>query len=142
MYLSKNGLPSGTVGDYGGLATLLLAVEQRQGNHVRLGDIARIVDMQMVAAVVVGAQLGRVVWVPQRCVEIDDGVECAATAYPGVDLLTNGFSLRSVEGHMGLAEERVLKRRDRRPDDSNAFSLRTHNELAIAGYDVLGTHLF
>lgn len=96
---------NGIVSGYSELATFLLSVEQRQGNHTRLRNVARIVDVQMVATVVVRTYLGRMVWVPHRRVEIDDGIESAAVEYPGVDLLTNRFSLVSVEGYSRFPEE-------------------------------------
>jgi hypothetical protein len=60
----------------------------------------------MVVGVEVSPDLGRVIWISYRRVEINNGIECTALEYPGVDLFTNCFSFGSVELYMGLREER------------------------------------
>src|SRR5262249_44081764 len=120
----------------------LTAAKQRQRNRIPLRDVTCVIHMQMIAAVESGKNLGRAVWVPHRRVEIDDGVEGAAAAYPVIDLLTDGFSFGGKELHIGLLEGRFLKRRQRRPDDSNSLLMRTRDELTIAGYNVSCRYLF
>src|SRR5499433_687701 len=120
----------------------LTAAKQRQRNRIPLRDVTCVIHMQMIAAVESGKNLGRAVWVPHRRVEIDDGIEGAAAAYPVIVLLTDGFSFGGIELHIGLLEERVLKRRHSRPDDSNSLLMRTRDELTIAGYDVSGRYPF
>ena len=98
-----------------------MAFEQRKRNRIPLGNVSCIVDVQMISAVVSRQQLRGVAWVAHDFVEIDHSVEFAAAADPGVDLLTNLFILGSVKADRGLTEGRVLKRRDRRPYDSNSL---------------------
>lgn len=68
---------------------LLVVVEEGQRDGVALGDIAGVVDMQMIAAIVGGKDLCGVVGVSDGFVKIDDAVKFTACANPGVDLLTD-----------------------------------------------------
>ena len=81
-------------------------------------------------------------WIAHWRVKVDDGVECATLQNPGIDLLPNSLPLRRIKLHVRFLEERALEGRYGRPNNSNILLMRARDELAIAGYDVLGAHLF
>ena len=80
-------------------------MEQRQRNGHRLGDIAGVVRMQMIAAVKVRAQLRRMGWITQHRVKIYNAIELAAVQHPGVDCLAHGFAFGSVKLNLRPAEK-------------------------------------
>src|ERR1700674_5377718 len=98
--------------------------------------------MQMVPAVEAMEQLRGMAWVTQHGVEIDNGIEFSAVAYPRIDRLPYLFSLRSVKADRRCGERRVLERGDRCPNDPNSLLMRARDELTIAGYDALCVHRF
>src|ERR1700731_508001 len=81
-------------------------------------------------------------WVTQDPIEVDHTIEFTTTANPVVNLLTYGFPLGSIKSDYQPFEGRLLKWRVCCPNDSNALSMATRDELAIAGNDVLSTDLF
>ena len=97
--------------------------------------------MQVVSAVVTREQLRGVARVPQNQVEIDHSIEFGAAQDPVVNLLTCGFPFGSIKSDCRFGERRVLKRRVRRPNDSNALLMGTRDELTIAGDNVLSAYL-
>lgn len=118
-----------------GLATL----KQREGDDVALGDVAGVVDVQVVAAVVGGQDLRGVVGVTDGLVEIDDAIEFAAGANPGVHFLANLLVLRAVEAVIErITEKGVLEGRNRRADGADSLFVSAGDELAIAVDQVLG----
>src|SRR5581483_242897 len=76
----------------------LMTFEERQRNRISFRTAARIIGMQMVAAVVTRQQLCGVARVPQNGIEIDHPIEFTALENPLVDLPTHAFLFRSVEG--------------------------------------------
>ena len=119
-----------------------MALEQRKGNGIPLGNASRIIGMQVVTAVVCRRQLRWMAWVTQDRIEIDHTIEFTTAANPVVNLLTYGFSLGCKKNGNQPFEGRVLKWRVCRPNDTNAVSMATRDELTIAGDDVLSTDLF
>lgn len=61
----------------------VLGFEQSPGNHVRLGDIACVIHMQMIAADESRQYLCGVARVADGLVEVDHAIEIAWTANPG-----------------------------------------------------------
>src|SRR5215813_187928 len=59
--------------------------EQRQIDRVAHRVVAEIARVEVVAAVVDRQHPGRMHWVAQGFVEVDDRIECSAVADPGVD---------------------------------------------------------
>src|SRR5215470_16852332 len=109
-------------------------LEQRQIDRVAHRVVAEIARVEMVAAVVDRQHPGRMRYVAQGFVEVDDRIECSAVADPGVDRLALGFALRSP----GPGKERlVLVRRQGAPEDPDAARARTHRELLEAGDHLL-----
>src|SRR5262249_57028656 len=78
--------------------------EQRQIDRVAHRVVAEIARVEVVAAVVDRQYAGRMHWVAQGFVEVDDRIECSAVADPGVDRLALGFALRSP----GPGEKRLV----------------------------------
>src|SRR5215468_5825282 len=70
-----------------------MALEQREGNGIPLGNATRIIGMQVVSAVVFRKQLRGMAWVTQDHIEIDHTIEFTTAANPVVNLLTHGFPL-------------------------------------------------
>ena len=76
--------------------------------------------------------------IAQRFVEVDDRVEGAAVADPGVDRLALGLALRGP----GAGKKRlVLERRQGAAEHLDAACLGTHRELLQAGDHLLGRDL-
>src|SRR5262249_18580427 len=107
-----------------------------------LGDVASVVDVQMIAAVIQREQPRRVARVAHNFVEIHDGVEFAASADPRVDLVPRCFFLRREEMDLRMFEHRVLDGGDGGSDNKNPLLMRARDQLAIAGDDALGAHAF
>jgi hypothetical protein len=65
-----------------------MALEQRKGNGIPLGNATRIIGMQVVPAIVCRKQLRGMAWVTQDRIEIDHTIEFTTAANPVVSLLT------------------------------------------------------
>src|SRR5437879_128128 len=101
-------------------------VEQRQVDRVAHRVVAEIARVKVVAAVVDRQHAGRMVRIAQGLVEVDDRVEGAAVADPGVDRLALGLALRGP----GAGKKRlVLERRQGAAEHLDAACLGTHREL-------------
>ena len=125
------------------MLTGLAALEEGQGNDVALGDVAGVVDVEVVATVVGGQDLCGMVWVADGLVEIDYTVEFAASPNPGVDLLADLLALGAVEMIIErVPEEGVLEGGNRRADDADSFFVSASDELTIAFNQVLSGHAF
>ena len=120
-----------------------MVMKQIEGDDVALGDVASVVDVQVIAAVVSGQDLRGVVRVADGFVKIDDAVEFAAGADPGVDFLADLLVLGAVETVIErVAEEGVLEGWNRGADDADSFFVSAGDELTIAFDQVLSGHGF
>src|SRR6266700_6069998 len=102
------------------LLSRLATLEQGQGDGVGLGDVAGVVYVQVVAAVVSGQDLCGTVRVADGFVKIDYAIEFAAGADPSVDVLADLLVLGTVEMVIErVAKKGVLERRNRCADDAD-----------------------
>ena len=65
--------------------------EEVEGDGVGYGFVACRVGVEVVAAVVGGEELVGVLGIAEDLIEVEDGVEVAGHANPGVDGLARGF---------------------------------------------------
>src|SRR5215472_980696 len=108
--------------------------EQLERNRIPLGDVSRVVDMQMVSAVVGGRELREVARVTHRFVEIDQPIKFTAAVDPGVDLLAHAFFLGRVKPIVErVTEEGMLERWNGCADDSDSLAVSARYQLTIAG---------
>src|SRR5690348_12333676 len=116
----------------------LATAENLKGDGVALGDVAGVVDVQVVAAVVSGQDLRGVVRVADGFVKIDYAIEFAARADPSVDFLADLLVLGTEEMVIErVAKQGVLEGRNRCGDDADSFLVSARNELTIAGDQLL-----
>src|SRR5215472_132299 len=102
----------------------LTIFEQLERNRLPLGNISRVIDMQMVAAVVGGRQFGEVARVTHRFVEIDHSIKFTAAADPGVDLFSHAFFLRVVKPIIErVTKDGMLEGWNGCADDSDALAV-------------------
>ena len=87
--------------------------QHRGGHRRRHGRIARVIRMQMVAAIEARREPLGVTRVTQYRVEVGDRIECAARAYPRVDFLANRVFLGAVVAMDRRALQCARERRDR-----------------------------
>src|SRR5665213_2286261 len=116
----------------------LALIEQREVDRVAHCSVAEIARVQMVAAIVFGQHAQFVLGVAQRRVEIDDRVERAAFAQPGIDLLAHRLAPRVPgAGEEGLVPEGGQGAADHR----DAVRPAAQRELLQAGDHLRRIHL-
>ena len=86
--------------------------------------------MEVVSAIVGGAEAIWLAWVADYCVEVQDCVEMAFAANPLVNGLTIGFGQRA-----GMIVIRADVRRDRRADYAESVSVGADDDLLVRGED-------
>src|SRR5215475_3136716 len=99
----------------------LVRDEENEGKGVGFDGAAGVVGMEVVAAVVSGEELRGTGRVAQNFVQIDDGIEFAATKNPGIDPLARGFAPCCVEIIDEAFERGMFECRIGCADDANTF---------------------
>ncbi len=85
--------------------------------------------MQVVAAVKGRQHAGRLAWITQRAVEVDDGIEFAAVADPVVGALAYRFLV----GHVAAGPDGARKRRHRAAVNRQAADAGAGDQLPVRG---------
>src|SRR5262249_29757112 len=107
--------------------------KERKRDGSALGDISRVIDMQMVAAVIARRDSRRTIGIAQHLIEIDHSIEQGALADPRVNLLTHLFFFRAVKAiEERLAEDCTFERGNRGANHSNTVLTSQSDEVTMA----------
>src|SRR6516162_3697744 len=93
--------------------------------------VARVLGMQMIAAVEGGQDVSRTVRVASRCVEVDDAIKRAAATDPTVDGLPLLLLIRVIVALKLHAFKSILERCQRGTDNAHPVDMGTGYQLFV-----------
>jgi hypothetical protein len=112
-------------------------VEQPKVHRSRHGLVARVVRVQMIAAVIGRLHPGRMVRIPEHPIEIQHAVERRTSADPVIQRLPFGLAVRRV-----IRLARSLERRERCAIDAQALAVGTLDQLGERPAKIIAAHGF